>query len=350
MDVTTDTKTSDSAGNAGAAGTSNGSSGGKTASARVSGNGSAKAGTAPSEEVPADGAAGIAAAAAESAASAESAADDTSSAETATLDTSVIENSSFGDDSDASDTTNTLGMVDVPLSERPRGNVYDVNDVYSAPPMPSETIPPGRSTPSASSVLASPAASSASSASAASGSPSSSAARAATSSPLTESAPPTFAYPRTGTPAQKPAGKSDRSAASRAIPRPKASVRRSGGRQAHLTIARVEPWSVMKFSFVISLIAFVILLVAIMLLYGLLSALGVFDSLQHLVSNVTSSQSSAGVNAKSWFSASRVFTYTVALGVINLILITALSTVGAVIYNLTSRLVGGIEVTLKESD
>jgi hypothetical protein len=121
-------------------------------------------------------------------------------------------------------------------------------------------------------------------------------------------------------------------------------------RQAHLTIARVEPWSVMKFSFVVSLVAFVILFVAVSVLYAALSAVGVFDSLQHVVTSVTSSQSSAGVNAKAWFSASRVLGYTALLGSLNIVLITAMSTIGAVVYNLTSRLIGGVEVTLRETE
>jgi hypothetical protein len=127
-------------------------------------------------------------------------------------------------------------------------------------------------------------------------------------------------------------------------------VRRSTARQAHLTVARVEPWSVMKFSFAVSVVAFVVLFVAVAILYAVLSALGVFDSLQHLVSSVTSSQGSAGANIRKWFSASRVLGYTVLLGGLNIVLITAMSTIGAVVYNLTSRLIGGVEVTLKETD
>jgi hypothetical protein len=121
-------------------------------------------------------------------------------------------------------------------------------------------------------------------------------------------------------------------------------------RQAHLTVARIEPWSVMKFSFVVSLVAFVILFVAVTVLYGSLAGLGVFDSLQRVVSSVTSSQGSTGVNAKTWWSASRVLSYTALLGSLNIVLITAMSTIGAVVYNLTSRLVGGVEVTLKETE
>ncbi len=121
-------------------------------------------------------------------------------------------------------------------------------------------------------------------------------------------------------------------------------------RQAHLTIARVEPWSVMKFSFVVSLVAFVILFVAVSVLYGVLSWLGVFDSLQRVVASITSSQGSAGVNAKAWFSASKVLGYTALLGSFNIVLITAMATIGSVVYNLTSRLVGGVEVTLRETE
>jgi hypothetical protein len=129
----------------------------------------------------------------------------------------------------------------------------------------------------------------------------------------------------------------------------KAQSKRSA-RQAHLTISRVEPWSVMKFSFVVSLVAFVILFVAVSVLYGALSGLGVFDSIQHLVNSVTSSQNSTGVNAKAWFSASRILGYTALLGSLNIVLITAMSTIGSVVYNLTSRLVGGVEVTLRETE
>ena len=137
-------------------------------------------------------------------------------------------------------------------------------------------------------------------------------------------------------------------APARGAPRKRAAQRPA--RQAHLTVARIEPWSVMKFSFVMSLVAFVILFVAVTVLYGTLSALGVFESLQRVVASVTSSQNSAGVNAAKWFSASRVLGYTGLLGSLDIVLITAVATIGAVVYNLTSRLIGGVEVTLRETD
>jgi Transmembrane domain of unknown function (DUF3566) len=121
-------------------------------------------------------------------------------------------------------------------------------------------------------------------------------------------------------------------------------------RKAQLTVSRIEPWSVMKFSFMISLVGWVILFVAVAIMYFVLSKLGVFHSIENTVGLVTASKDHAGSDASSWFSASRVLGYTMLVGAVNVILITALATVGAVLYNLVTMLAGGIEVTLKETD
>jgi hypothetical protein len=127
-------------------------------------------------------------------------------------------------------------------------------------------------------------------------------------------------------------------------------VRRAAKRQAMLTLARVEPWSVMKFSFVASVVAFIILFVAVAVLYMVLSALGVFDSLEHTVASVTSSKDTAGTNIAHYFSPSLILGYTAMLGALNIVLITAISTIGSVIYNLIAKTIGGVEVTLRETD
>jgi hypothetical protein len=121
-------------------------------------------------------------------------------------------------------------------------------------------------------------------------------------------------------------------------------------RRAHLAVIRLEPWSVMKFSFMISLVGWVVLFVMVAALWWVLSKLGVFHSIEGSVSNLTSGKDSAGVQANGWFSASRVLGYTMLVGAINVILITALATVGSVVYNLVTHVAGGIEVTLKETD
>jgi hypothetical protein len=123
-------------------------------------------------------------------------------------------------------------------------------------------------------------------------------------------------------------------------------------RRAHLQVSRFEPWSVMKFSFVMSLVCFVVLLVAVTVLYMILSGLGVFDAISNTINDLTREQGakSGGLDAASWFSFVRVFGYTALIGSLNVLLITALATVWAVIYNLAADFVGGVEVTLKEAE
>jgi hypothetical protein len=134
--------------------------------------------------------------------------------------------------------------------------------------------------------------------------------------------------------------------------KPKKSRKGDGtsSRQAHLMVSRFEPWSVMKFSFMISLACFVILFVAVALLYATLAGLGVFDAIQNALNNVTSGQGTGGVNIAKYLSASTVLSYTALLGVLNVFLITAFATVGSLVYNLTAHLIGGVEVTLRETE
>ncbi|GIH97994.1 DUF3566 domain-containing protein [Planobispora takensis] len=124
-------------------------------------------------------------------------------------------------------------------------------------------------------------------------------------------------------------------------------------RKAHLVLRRIEPWSAMKFSFVVSLVCFVVLFIAVAVLYMVLNGLGVFDSIIQLVNQLTQGEGSSSAstfNIAAWFEPVRILGYTALIGAVNVVLITALSTLGAVIYNVASDLVGGIEVTFSEAE
>jgi hypothetical protein len=177
--------------------------------------------------------------------------------------------------------------------------------------------------------------------------PSTAAASAQAAQPVAPTAPPrTAARP----PQYSPPGSKGFTATAATATARRSKAPRRAPRQAQLTVARVEPWSVMKFSAVVSVAAFIVIFVAVAVLYAVLSSLGVFDSLQHLVNTVTSSKGNGGTNIRGWFSAARILSYTALLGSVNIVLITAMATIGAVIYNLISRTIGGIEVTLRETD
>ncbi len=122
-----------------------------------------------------------------------------------------------------------------------------------------------------------------------------------------------------------------------------------GPRRARLHLKRIDPWSVMKFSFAVSVVLFIVMVVATAVLYLALDAMGVFDSVNTTLGNLIGS---AGENKESAFkiTALGVIGTSAVLGVVNMVLFTALSTLAAFIYNVCADLVGGVELTLSEKE
>ena len=125
-----------------------------------------------------------------------------------------------------------------------------------------------------------------------------------------------------------------------------------GPRRARLNLKRIDPWSVMKFSFAVSVVLFIVVVVATSVLYLALDAMGVWsevnNSLKELVSasGGTDASSSGGIRITAW----GVIGTSMLIGAVNVVLFTALATLGAFIYNVCADLVGGIELTLAERD
>jgi hypothetical protein len=120
---------------------------------------------------------------------------------------------------------------------------------------------------------------------------------------------------------------------------------RTGSRRARLVVSRVSPWSVVKVTFLYSLCLFVILLVAVGVLWSVLNTAGVFDSVKSTAEDLTS-KPNGGV--AQWLSLSRVMLIATLVGLANIVLVTVLSAIGALLYNVCTDIVGGIEVTLSE--
>ncbi|WP_078661100.1 DUF3566 domain-containing protein [Streptomyces sp. NRRL B-24484] len=121
-------------------------------------------------------------------------------------------------------------------------------------------------------------------------------------------------------------------------------------RKARLRVIKADPWSVMKVSFLLSLAVGVVIIVASALLWIVLNALGVFDSLTSTLKDVTGSDTSGGFDLMEYIGFGRVMIFTTLIAVIDVVLMTALATLSAFIYNTAAGFTGGVELTLAEED
>ena len=121
------------------------------------------------------------------------------------------------------------------------------------------------------------------------------------------------------------------------------STRARGPRRARLQLRHINPWTVLKFACVLSIALFFVWLIVVGVLYGVLDAAGVIGKINDTVTTINGNGSNAPITAGVVFGGAAV------IGVINIVLFIALSTIGSVIYNLCADLVGGVEVTLSES-
>lgn len=120
-------------------------------------------------------------------------------------------------------------------------------------------------------------------------------------------------------------------------------------RRTSLQLQRLDPWSVLKISLVLSVCGFLVWMVAVGTLYGVLAGMGVWDQLNGTYSDLTSANNAQAAGSE-LISGGRVFGVSMVIGLVNIVLMTALATVGSLVYNIAADLVGGIEVTLSEPD
>jgi hypothetical protein len=115
--------------------------------------------------------------------------------------------------------------------------------------------------------------------------------------------------------------------------------------RATVQVRRIDPWTTLKVTLVMATAGFFIWMLAVGLLYMVLAGMGVWDRLNSAFVDIVSTSGSDGL-----ISAGQVFGYSAIVGLINVVLLTAFSTIGAFIYNLCADLVGGIQITLADPD
>lgn len=159
--------------------------------------------------------------------------------------------------------------------------------------------------------------------------------------------------PSPATPARTLASESQRAVPSRAHADSTAFASGSpiGGsqvRQAKLRLVQIEPWSVMKASFLLSVAIAIVTVVAVGIVWGVLGAAGLWDSVNSIVQDSVGDSSGTPFEIQKYLGTSRILGFTMIVAVADIVLITAIATLGAFLYNLAATLVGGVEVTFAE--
>ncbi|MEU0389576.1 DUF3566 domain-containing protein [Streptomyces chartreusis] len=140
-------------------------------------------------------------------------------------------------------------------------------------------------------------------------------------------------------------------AAAAAVRRPRTGARTTPRvRKARLRVAKADPWSVMKVSFLLSIALGICTIVAAAVLWMVMDAMGVFSTVGGTISEATGSNESNGFDLQAFLSLPNVLMFTSVIAVIDVVLATALATLGAFIYNLSAGFVGGVELTLAEDE
>ncbi len=113
-----------------------------------------------------------------------------------------------------------------------------------------------------------------------------------------------------------------------------------------MQVRRIDPWSTLKVSLILSVALFFVWMIAVAFLYLVLGGMGVWSKLNSNVGDLLTNTNSSG----ELVSSGTIFGGAVLIGLVNIVLLTAMATIGAFIYNLTTDLIGGVEVTLADRD
>ncbi|ORB84804.1 hypothetical protein B1987_14545 [Mycobacterium kansasii] len=150
------------------------------------------------------------------------------------------------------------------------------------------------------------------------------------------------AEPSTPTPTGRSATTEPRESRVQVSPR-----RGRGPVRASMQIRRIDPWSMLKVSLLLSVALFFVWMISVAFLYLVLGGMGVWAKLNSNVGDLLNNTSGSSAEL---VSSGTIFGGAVLIGLVNIVLMTAMATIGAFVYNLTTDLIGGIEVTLADRD
>jgi Transmembrane domain of unknown function (DUF3566) len=124
---------------------------------------------------------------------------------------------------------------------------------------------------------------------------------------------------------------------------------RSAPRRTRVIVRKVAPLSVLRFSLLFYLCVMLMVLFAMVIVYGVLSAAGAIDSLETVLGYIfgTGTTSTGGAEPLE-IDGGAVFMWGLLGGLVLVVVWSAITVFVAMLYNLISDIIGGVEVTLAE--
>lgn len=118
-------------------------------------------------------------------------------------------------------------------------------------------------------------------------------------------------------------------------------------KRARLYVTRIDPWSVTKAAFMLALAIGIVIVVAVGVLWWVLDVTGVFQAVARTFDEVIGT-ATTGFDLMSYLEFSRVIGVAIIVASVEIILVSLLATLFAIMYNVTVGLTGGIEVVLSD--
>ena len=120
------------------------------------------------------------------------------------------------------------------------------------------------------------------------------------------------------------------------------SPRRGGSsKQVRLRLVHIDFWSAMKVSAVLGLVLGIVQVVIVFVMWTLLQVVGLFGKIDEVLRDILAQPDFA---ITSIISLPQVMMFTLLVAVLNFVVITVLGAVIAVLYNLSVRITGGLQV------
>jgi|TARA_S200000501_G_scaffold335963_1_gene340986 type III secretory pathway component EscT len=111
-------------------------------------------------------------------------------------------------------------------------------------------------------------------------------------------------------------------------------------------VTRLDPWSVAKAAFLLSLAIGIVIVVAFSFVFWTLDSTGTLDAVSRTIDDVLGT---GGFDLLTSLELSRVLGLAAVIASVEIVLVSALATLFAFLYNVTVGLTGGIEVVLSDN-